>query len=343
MVSVPVTVGPTRYAVQVGMSLDDAHAVLRAGRWLFLSMSVAMLVGIGLTGAWAARKALHPIDEIVSRARRIGEASLTERLPHPGTRDEIGRLVETLNDMLGRLDRSFDVQRQFTGDAAHELRSPLARLRAELEVTLRRPRRTEEYVEALRSCLDEVERLQRLVADLLELARIDTRQEPESPETVLVADIIEGAVLAVRSEAERRGVAVDVAASGTLLVRAAPAAAKVALANLLHNAVKFSPSGGLVKTLVSASRHEVVVTVSDTGPGVAPDELPRLFQRFYRGHASRATDEDGVGLGLAIARALIERQGGRITVTPSTDKGATFALHLPRVGSGRHPSMENPS
>jgi two-component system OmpR family sensor kinase len=335
MVSVPVTVGPARYAVQVAMSLDDAYAVLQAGRWLFLSMSVAMLVGIGLTGAWLARKALHPIDEIVSRARQIGEASLAERLPLPGTRDEIGRLVETLNDMLGRLDRSFDVQRQFTGDAAHELRSPLARLRAELEVTLRRPRPTEEYVEALRSCLDEVERLQRLVEELLELARIDTRQEPERPETVSVGEIVETAVFAIRAEAERRGVAVEVAPSPDLLVRAAPIAAKVALANILHNAVKFSPPGGLVKTVVAAGRDEAVVAVSDTGPGVAPDELPRLFQRFYRGHASRSTDESGVGLGLAIARALIERQGGRISVKPSTDKGATFALHLPRADGGR--------
>ncbi len=114
-------------------------------------------------------------------------------------------------------------------------------------------------------------------------------------------------------------------------MRAAPVAAKVALANILHNAVKFSPPGGLVKTLVTVGQDEAVVVVSDTGPGVAPDELPRLFQRFYRGHAARSTDEAGVGLGLAIARALIERQGGRISVKPSTDKGATFALHLPRA------------
>jgi two-component system, OmpR family, sensor kinase len=331
MVSLPVTVGPMRHAVQVGMSLDDAYAALRAGRWLFLSMSTAMLIGIGLTGSWLARRALRPIDEIVSQAKRIGEASLAERLPHPGTRDEIGRLVETLNDMLGRLDRSFDVQRQFTGDASHELRSPLARLRAELEVTLRRPRPAEEYVDTLRSCLDEVQRLQRLVEELLELARIDARQEPERPETVPLREIVEASVFAIAPEGERRGVATETASLPDLLVRAAPAAAKVALANILHNAVKFSPPGGMVKILVTETPDEAIVAVSDTGPGVAPDELPRLFQRFYRGHASPSTDEAGVGLGLAIARALIERQGGRISVKPSTDKGATFTLHLPRA------------
>jgi two-component system OmpR family sensor kinase len=330
MVSVPVAVGEGWYAVQVAMSLDDAHAVLRAGRWLFLAISMAMLVGIGLTGAWLARKALQPIDEIVTRVRRIGEANLAERLPRPPTRDEIARLVDTLNEMLGRLDRSFDVQRQFTADAAHELRSPLARLRAELEVTLRRPRPPAEYAETLRSCLEEVERLQRLTEELLELARIESYQEPERPESIGAAEIIAAAVASVRPEAERLGVTVEAAVPGELLVHAAPTAAKVALANLLHNAVKFSPPGGLVRILVTAGRQDATIAVSDTGPGVAPEELPRLFQRFYRGQAARTTDAEGVGLGLAIARVLAERQGGRITVE-SADKGAVFTLHLRRA------------
>jgi two-component system, OmpR family, sensor kinase len=331
MVSLPVELGQTRYAIQVAMSLDDAYAVTRAGRWLFLSMSIIILVGIGVTSALLARKALGPIDQMVRRARHIGEANLSERLPHPGTADEIGRLVETLNEMLGRLDRSFDAQRRFTADASHELRSPLSRLRAELEVTLRRPRTAEEYGETLRSCLDEVERLQGLTDELLRLARIDARQEPELPEATPVREIVQAALDVVRAAAESRSVALEVTLPGEVLVNAAPAAAKLALANILHNAVKFSPAGGLVKTVVTVAQGEAVVTVSDTGPGVAPEELSRLFQRFYRGHAARATDASGVGLGLAIARALVERQGGRISVETATEKGATFSVHLRRA------------
>jgi two-component system, OmpR family, sensor kinase len=331
MVAVPVTVGQARYGVQVGMSLDDAYAVLRAGRWLVLSISVVMLAGIGLTGALLARKALGPIDAIVRRARRIGERNLAERLPHPGTRDEIARLVETLNDMLGRLDRSFDAQRRFTADASHELRSPLSRLRAELEVTLRRSRTAGEYEETLHSCLDEVERLQALTEELLELARIDAREEPEPSEPVPVGDLVEAAVAAVASEAKSRGVAVEVVGSPPLLVHAAPVAAKVALANVLHNAVKFSPAGGLVTTVVTAQGDEAVVTVSDRGPGVPAEEVPRIFERFYRGHASRTSETTGVGLGLAIARALVERQGGRISVAAAAEQGATFSVHLRRA------------
>ena len=331
MVSLPLEVGQARYAIQVAMSLDDAYAVTRAGRWLFLSMSVIILVGIGVTSALLARKALGPIDQMVRRARQIGEANLSDRLPHPGTADEIGRLVETLNEMLGRLDRSFDAQRRFTADASHELRSPLSRLRAELEVTLRRPRTAEEYGETLHSCLDEVERLQALTDELLRLARIDAREEPELPQAIAVREIVQAALDVVRPEAESRSVALEVSLPGEVRVNVAPGAAKLALANILQNAVKFSPAGGLVRTVVTVAPGEAVVAVSDTGPGVAPEELSRLFQRFYRAHAVRSTDASGVGLGLAIARALVERQGGRIAVETATEKGATFSVHLRRA------------
>jgi two-component system OmpR family sensor kinase len=332
MVSLPVPVGTGRYAIQVAMSLDDAYAAIRTGRWLFLGMSVVILAVIGLTGALLARKALNPIDQMVSRARRIGEANLADRLPHPGTADEIGRLVETLNEMLGRLELSFEVRRMFSADASHELRSPLSRLRAELEVALRRPRPLAEYEETLRSCLDEVERVQGIIEDLLELARIDATDEQEPAEAVSVIDLVEAAVLAVRPRAEQQGVVVAADPLPDIFVNAAPVAAKVALANILDNAVKFSPAGGRVRIAATAVEDEAVIAVSDAGPGVSPDEAARLFQPFYRGKASRSTGAPGVGLGLAISRVLVQRQGGRISLDAPDDRGATFKVHLPRAG-----------
>src|SRR5262249_56240997 len=133
MVSLPVEVGSARYAIQVAMSLDDAYAVTRAGRWLFLTMSLIILLGIGVTSPLLSRKALGPIDRLVSRARHIGEANLSDRLPHPGTADEISRLVETLNEMLGRLDRSFDAQRRVTAGAPPGPRPPPSRVGGEAE------------------------------------------------------------------------------------------------------------------------------------------------------------------------------------------------------------------
>ena len=185
MVSLPVEVGGTRYAVQVAMSLDDAYAVLGSARRLFAGMAVAILAGVALTGVFLTRNALRPIDRIVARARQIGESSLGERLPRTSQQDEIGRLVDTLNDMLARIEEGFETQRRFTADAAHELQSPLSRLRTELEVTLRRPRDAGEYQETLRSCLEKVERLSILTKELLTLARLDAEQGRAGPAGVV--------------------------------------------------------------------------------------------------------------------------------------------------------------
>ncbi len=331
MVSLPTDVGGTRHVIQVAMSLDDAYAATRIGRWLFLSMSLVILAVIGLTGALLARRALRPIDQMVSRTRRIGEANLAERLPHPGTADEIGRLVETLNEMLGRLERSFEVRRMFSADASHELRSPVSRLRAELEVALRRPRQAAEYEETLRSCLDEVERVQGMIEELLELAHLETTDDAERPEPVAVADLVAAALFAVQPRAESQGVEIVAEALPEVLVNAAPVAAKVALTNILDNAVKFSPAGGRVRVAVTAANDEAVIAVSDAGPGVSPEEAERLFEPFYRGKASHATGAAGVGLGLAISRVLVQRQGGRISLNGSSQEGATFSMHLPRA------------
>jgi two-component system OmpR family sensor kinase len=278
---------------------------------------------------------------MVSRARRIGEANLADRLPHPGTADEIGRLVETLNEMLGRLERSFEVRRMFSADASHELRSPVSRLRAELEVALRRPRQAAEYEETLRSCLDEVERVQGMIEELLELAHLETTDDAERPEPVAVTDLVAAALFAVQPRADSQGVAIVAEALPDVLVNAAPVAAKVALTNILDNAVKFSPSGARVRVAVTAAADEAVIAVSDAGPGVSPEEAERLFEPFYRGKASHATGAAGVGLGLAISRVLVQRQGGRISLNGSGKEGATFSVHLPRATPQHERDLES--
>jgi two-component system OmpR family sensor kinase len=330
LLSVPVQVGKETYAVQVGGSLDDALAAQRSARLLFLAMSAAILGAIGLTGGWLARAILRPIDQIVRRARVIGESALAERLPHPGTRDEMARLVETLNDMLGRLEQNFEAQRRFTADASHELRSPLSRLRAELEVTLRRPRELTEYEEALRSCLGEVERLSRLTDDLLTLARLDAGELRESaPQVLPLEPILQEAVTQLAPEAHRRQVSLTLEPAKGVTVRALSTPTRVVVANVLDNAVKFSPAGGQVRVDVSTERDAAVVAVSDTGPGIPAEELSRLFERFYRGSAARHADVPGTGLGLAICRMLIESQGGSIAMSSTLGEGTTVSIRLP--------------
>jgi two-component system OmpR family sensor kinase len=338
MISVPMRVGAGHYAVQVAGSLDDARAIMHAARWLFLSVAAAILAAVAATGALLARRALVPIDHIVTRARRIGEASLAGRLPHPGKSDEIGRLVDTLNDMLGRIEKSFEMQRHFTADASHELMSPLSRLRAELEVTLRRPRNIAEYEESLRSCLEEVERLSWLTEELLSLARLDSGEGREAAtEPALLAPIVEKAMQRLEDEARRSHVTMVLEPRSAVLVTASPAVVSVAVSNVLHNAVKFCGTGGRVSVNVDVDGRDAVVEVSDTGPGVGAEEIPLIFERFHRGSGPRAAGAPGVGLGLAICRALVERQGGRISVASTPGRGATFAIRLPVAPPPREP------
>jgi two-component system OmpR family sensor kinase len=329
LLSVPVNVGGGEYAIQVGGSLDDARAAVRSARLLLLAMSSAILAAVVATGAMLAGNILRPIDRIVQRARLIGASLLGERLPHPGSGDEIARLVETLNEMLGRIEQTFEAQRRFTADASHELRSPLSRLRAELEVTLRRPRERAEYEEALSSCLGEVERLSHLTEDLLILARLDAGEREAAREPAPLSPIIEAAVRRLGPEALRRDVAVIVDAPAALSVNVAPAAASLVVSNVLDNALKFSPPGSRVRVRVTAEGGVAVVDVSDMGPGIPPDEAPRIFERFYRGSAARSTDASGFGLGLAICRVLVEGQGGGITVENGPAGGATVSIRFP--------------
>jgi two-component system OmpR family sensor kinase len=332
MVSLPVRTAGGRYAVQVAMSLDDAYAVLRSGRLLFAAMAVSILVGVGSIGALLTRRALRPIDRIVGRAREIGEGSLGERLPRPGPQDEIGRLVDTLNEMLGRIEQSFEIQRRFTADAAHELQSPLSRLRTEIEVTLRRHRDTAEYEDTLRSCLDKVERLSILTRELLTLARLDAEQgRAAAPGVVPLGPLLDGVVQRLAAEAQRRRVTIGVHRSPALAlsIRCAEGLADLVFANVLDNAVKFSAPGGEVTVDASAEGAEVVVAVSDAGPGIPADELPHVFERFYRGRAARAKDTRGFGLGLAISRTVVENHGGQLSVESAAGCGATFRVRFP--------------
>ena len=330
MLSAPVVVGGAPYAIQVAGSLDDASAALRSARLLFLTSCAAILVAVGLTGALLAWAILRPIDRIVSRARLMGASALAERLPHPGGRDEMARLVETLNEMLGRIEQVFEAQRRFTADASHELRSPLSRLRAELEVTLRRPRNRAEYEETLRSCLGEVERLSHLTEELLTLARLDageTRELPAGP--VPLAPILEEVVTRMAPDALRRDVKILLDVPAGLTIRVAPATAALVVANVLDNAVKVSPRGGQVRIRAVTEDGSAVVAVSDSGPGVTEEEIPHLFERFYRGSAARRSEVPGTGLGLAICRILIEAQGGGVSVNRGPGGGAIVRVRLP--------------
>ncbi len=222
MVSLPVqTGGAAPVAIQVAGSLDDVNGVLDSAALLFACLAIALSASVGTAGALLTRRVFRAIDNVVKQARRIGDANLDARLPHPGTADDIGRLVDTLNDMLDRLEHAFDAQRHFTADASHELRSPLSRLRTEIEITLRRERSREDYVETLRSCLEEVARLTLLVEELLMLARLDAGQERGSQDAVSVATLVEDSVRRMQPAAHERLIGLVVGAGSAPAIKVA--------------------------------------------------------------------------------------------------------------------------
>lgn len=331
MVSVPTIAKGRALVVQVAGSLDDADHVLKSAALLFAGMALALLVAVALTGAALTRRVFHAVEDVNRQARRIGEANLNARLPSPGTDDEFGHLVDTLNAMLDRLERAFDMQRRFTADASHELRSPLSRLRTEIEITLRRPRDTEEYVATLRSCLDEVERMTLLVEELLMLARLDAGQEPVPVEAVALEMLAKEVVSRMQSSAAERRISIALDAASSIEAIIAPRAAELILTNLVGNAIKFSPHDTTVTIRLANEDREAVLSVADQGPGIDRGDLPHLFDRFYRGAAARAGDSEGSGLGLALVQAIVHAYSGRLDAKNAPAGGAVFTVRLRRA------------
>lgn len=329
LVTVPVRVGNSLRAVQVAGSLDDVHSTLRAAAVLFVIMGTVLLVSVGAAGALLTGRVFNAIDDVVDKAHRIGDADLSQRLPHPGTADEIGRLVDTLNEMLARIEQGVGVQQRFTADASHELRSPLSRLRTELELALRRPREPQAYVETLQSGLEEVERLTLLVEELLAFARLDAGQERGRAERVLLNTLADEAVRRMEPIARVRDVTLALEAVGPVFAKVAPGSASLVLDNLLDNAVKFSPCGRRVTVSLAQGAEQATLRVRDHGPGIRSDELMRVFERFYRGPSARSGSTPGMGLGLALAQAIVQAHAGRITASNASDGGAVFEVRLP--------------
>jgi len=317
-------------AVQVAGSLDDINRLMQAAALLFAGMAAALLTTVGFAGAALTRGTFKAIDGIVGQARRIGETSLGERLPHPGTGDEIGHLADTLNAMLDRLEHAFDTQRRFTADASHELRSPLSRLRTEIEVTLRRPRAASDYVDALRSCLDEVQRLTVLVEELLMLARLDAGEADGPAATTDAATLAADCIRRALPAAKEKDVAILLEGAQPAAMQIGYAAATLILSNLVENAVKFAPPSSVIVVAVVLHGATVALSVTDQGPGVDPAELPFLFERFYRGAGARAS-LPGMGLGLALAQAVAQAHGGQIAAENGAGGGARFTLTFPVV------------
>jgi heavy metal sensor kinase len=312
----------------VASSLDAVDRSVERLRLLLLLAVPAALALAGGGGWLLAGKALSPVARITRQAGSIGADRLHERVSVPPARDELALLATTLNTMLHRIERGVTEQRRFLADASHELRTPLAIMRAELEVGLRDARLQGDSVEVLQSTVEEVERMSRIVDDLLTLARADEGRLELLEQPVNLTEVA-GTVLAkLRPMAEAKGIELTLEGNHAEVVADRARLVQV-VTNLVDNAVSYTEPGGAVQVRVWEQPGEVALSVRDTGPGIADSALPLVFDRFFRTDAARARAHGGSGLGLTICKELVEAHGGHIGAESRPGVGSVFTLTLP--------------
>jgi len=330
LISVPIIYrGNLLYIVQVGTSMESVEQTLNR-LLLVLLVTTPVALTVSLAGGWfLAGRALRPVDAITLAAQRIAGGDLTQRLNVPASADEIGRLAATFNNMIARLETSFRQIRQFSSDASHELRTPLTVMKGETELALRRPREAADYTVVLESTLEEIDRMTRIVDELLFLSRADMGEVkmeslPVNLE-VLLEDISRQAALL----GQERDVQVVLGPIAPIVVRGDELRLRELFLNLADNAVKYSRRGGMVDVTMTAVPGFAKIAVADHGIGIAPDDLERIFGRFYRTDDARAHTKKGTGLGLSICAWIAESHHGRIEVQSDLGKGSTFTVLLP--------------
>lgn len=317
-----------RLVLVVGASLEDRRGTLRnLAVLLFAGGPVALLLA-SAAGYGLAAAALRPVEAMRARAARISGEGVGERLPVPAAADEIGRLAETLNDMLTRLERAMVRERGFVADASHELRTPLAILKTELELALRGERSAAQLRAAIASAGEETERLARLAEDLLVIARSDQGRLPIRPETIAARDLLQRVRERFAARASRDGRPIDLVVDGPISVRGDRLRLEQALGNLLANALVHG--AGRITLTAARDGDGVELRVSDDGPGMPTDFLASAFERFSR--ADPARGRGGAGLGLSIVRAIARAHGGEAHVENRAGGGLNARIVLPAGG-----------
>jgi len=320
---------PPGECVMAGRSIEHDLAEMRLMAWWFTGLGGGIVL-LGLAGGWwLAGRAIRPIDQISATAGKIATGDLSRRISTEDTDSELGRLVSVLNSTFARLEAAFAQQGRFTSDAAHELRTPIAVMLTQTQTALKRERSAAEYRETVEVCHRAAKRMRKLIELLLALARMDAGEEPMKRRQYDLLQIAQDCVELVRPLGEERGIIVR--CEGTPCENFGdPTRLAQVITNLLTNSIHYNKDHGEVLAMVSERDGRAVLTVTDTGIGIGPEDLPHVFERFYRADKSRTGAGGRTGLGLAISKAIIESHGGVIEVTSQVGKGSVFTVRLPK-------------
>ena len=330
--------------VQIASSLEGVEDALNK-LFLILIISVpSTLILASLGGQFLAHKALKPVDDITQTARMITSKNLNQRINPPKVKDEISRLIETFNEMISRLDQSFQQMKQFSSDASHELKTPLTILKGEVEVMLRKERTSHEYQQTLKSNLEEINRMSQIVEDLLTLSKADTGEIGLNKEDINLTEILNEVVAQMNRLASSKKL--DLSSSNhdeNIHLFGDALRLRELFINLIENGIKYTEEGGSIRIFlqkVSSARNQsgwlerekgelVKIIVSDTGIGIAQEDQERIFDRFFRVDKARSREHGGSGLGLSICKWIVEAHQGDIEVESELGKGSSFIVRLP--------------
>ena len=322
----------TRIAIIVGRLTSEIQDMLSIFRVIIIYSALAVVLLAGVGGMFLANRTLKPFDHITDIAREIGEGDLSRRIDIQ-SEDEMGRLATTLNGMIARLEEAFQKQRQFAADASHELRTPLAIIQAESSLALDKKRTQAEYRRSLDLVSQEVTYMSEIIGKLLLLARHDAGSEPLNFQEVNVRDLFTELSSDVEALAQEKGVAFNLGPMDNLTVKGDRFRLRQLFLNILDNAIRYTPSGGTVSSSLVRKNGSAFVSISDTGIGIPTEDLPFIFDRFYRVDKARSRTDGGMGLGLAIAGSIAKLHGGNIEVESQVGKGSTFHIILPLLES----------
>ena len=314
--------------VRVGCSIAPELTELQITALKLAGVGGVVLI-FGLAGGWwLVGRALKPVTIISTTAAKISAGDLSQRIDMAEAESELGQLAAVLNSTFARLESAFAQQRQFASDAAHELRTPVSVILTQTQAALARERDAASYLQTVEACQRAAQRMRKLIETLLELARFDAGQEVLKRLTFDFSQTIAGCADWVRPLAEDRGVKI-ISELSPLEITGDPERLEQVVANLLTNAIQYNQPAGEVRLKLEADNGLAVLTIADTGQGIAPDDLPRVFERFYRGDKSR-TGGGSAGLGLSICKSIIEAHGGTIEVMSGQNIGTTFTVRLPK-------------
>jgi heavy metal sensor kinase len=317
------------YTIQVAAPLREFNQALERFRLILWLVAPLLLIGAGLGGYLISRRALNPVDRITAAAESISISNLSNRLEVPKTSDELQRLSETLNRMLSRLNSAVQRISQFTADASHELRAPISLIRATAELAVHHKRTNDEYHEDMVQILGESERTSKLIDSLLLLARADVGGAELQHELTDVSTSVREATDQARTLAANKRIEMVTELDGPVVVHGDGEALRRLSFILVDNAIKYSPEGGRVQVGLRAMDGKAVITVSDSGIGISESDLPHIFDRFWRADKVRSRGTGGAGLGLSIARWIVDEHHGTIEVESKPGQGSTFSARMP--------------